>query len=103
MVRNAISGLAALLLLAIPGLAAAYGFNEMRLAFLEYFASLDDLNVANPHFPWGKFLIGAVLFLAGVGFIGGWIFYRDRKRNYVASRIRPRQTPPRSGEDGETP
>lgn len=100
--RNAAQRIVALLLLAIPGLAAAYGFNEMRLAFLEYFASLDDLNVADPHFPWGQFITGAVLFLAGVGFIGGWIFYRDRKRNYSVSRIRPRQSPPRSGEDGET-
>ncbi len=75
--------LIAVLLLVIPGIAATYGFLLMQEAF---FAALgpDPL-------PWLKFLAGVILFAAGVAFIGGWIFFRDRKRNYVASRFKQKK------------
>jgi hypothetical protein len=83
-----------MLMLAIPGVVAAYGSLKMKNAFFDYFADLGNLYVADPDFAWGQFIWGAVLFLAGVGFIGGWIFYRDRKRNYVAPRFRGKRTRP---------
>lgn len=72
----------AILLLVIPGLTATYGFLAMKDAF---FAQFDT----DGYFLWGKFILGLILFLLGVAFIGGWTFFRDRKRNYVAPRFKP--------------
>jgi len=33
-------------------------------------------------------ILGFILFAIGVSFIGGWTFFRDRKRNYVAPRFK---------------
>ncbi|SDO08478.1 Protein of unknown function [Paenibacillus sp. yr247] len=71
----------AILLLVIPGLTATYGFLAMKDAFFAQFAE-------DGHFLWGKFILGLILFLLGVAFIGGWTFFRDRKRNYVAPRFK---------------
>ncbi|SFI57483.1 Protein of unknown function [Paenibacillus sp. UNC496MF] len=86
----------AVLLLVIPGLGATYGFLLMKDAIFHFFASFgDDASVAHP-FEWWRFIAGLALFLLGVGFIGGWTFFRDRKRNYVATRFRKRRPrPPR--------
>lgn len=73
----------AVLLLVIPGWAATYGFLLMKNAV---FASFGP-----GAFPWLSFLAGLLLFILGVAFIGGWIFYRDRKRNYVAPRFREKK------------
>lgn len=73
----------AALLLVIPGILATYGFLSMKNAVFESFGP--------PTFPWWKFLLGLVLFIFGVGFIGGWIFFRDRKHNYVAPRFREKK------------
>lgn len=75
----------AVLLLVIPGLMATYGFLAMKDALFMGFA--DD----STGFMWGKMLLGIVLFALGVGFIGGWTFFRDRKRNYVAPRFNGRK------------
>ncbi len=75
----------AILLLVIPGLMATYGFLAMKDAFFAQFA--EDPG----HMLWGKFLLGLVLFLIGVAFIGGWTFFRDRKRNYVAPRYKAKR------------
>ncbi|GAA3405417.1 DUF2627 domain-containing protein [Paenibacillus hodogayensis] len=80
----------AILLLIIPGIAATYGFLAMKDAFFAQFGPEDE----NPHILWGKMLFGFVLFAAGVTFIGGWIFFRDRKRNYVAPRFRAKKKRP---------
>lgn len=80
--HNAVSRFIAILLLVIPGLAATYGFLAMKDA---WFAQFDG------GFLWGKFAFGLLLFAAGVSFIGGWIFFRDRKRNYVAPRFREKR------------
>lgn len=82
--------LIAILLLVIPGFLATYGFLEMKNAIFDYVAAHgDEGNI--PTFNWGKLIWGVVLFGAGAGFIGGWIFYRDRKRNYVAPRFREKK------------
>ncbi|MBB6692938.1 DUF2627 domain-containing protein [Cohnella xylanilytica] len=92
-----ISRLIAILLLVIPGLLAAYGFLLMKDALFDYFAQLGNVELPTPKFAWLDFALGFVLFLVGVGFIGGWIFFRDRKHNYLSSRFRPkRPRPPRA-------
>lgn len=77
----------ALLLLIVPGFMATYGFLAMKDAFFAQFGS-EELN---PHFLWGKFVLGLILFALGVSFIGGWILFRDRKRNYVAPRFKQKR------------
>ncbi len=87
--------LIAILLLVIPGLLAAYGFLLMKNALFDYFAQM-GITDFTPDFHWLKFIGGAVLFLIGIGFIGGWTFFRDRKHNYLSSRFRPKvPRPPR--------
>lgn len=93
--------LIAILLLVIPGLAAAYGFLLMKDALFDYFADMGDVAL-EPNFAWGSFVLGALLFLIGIAFIGGWVFYRDRKRNYLAPRFRPKR-PPRPPRPQERP
>jgi hypothetical protein len=73
----------AVLLLVIPGWMATYGFLLMKNSV---FASFGPGSL-----PWLKFIGGLLLFAAGVAFIGGWIFYRDRKRNYVSPRFREKK------------
>lgn len=69
----------ALLIMLIPGVVAIYGWTLMREAFFTTF----DPN----GFHWWTFLLGLLLFLLGLAFIGGFIRHRDKKRNY-----RPRFT-----------
>ncbi|MCD9021302.1 DUF2627 domain-containing protein [Cohnella silvisoli] len=99
-----IQRLIAILLLVIPGLGAAYGFLLMKDALYDYFAQMGGVDSSAPDFSWGSFIIGAILFLIGIGFIGGWTFFRDRKRNYLSSRFRPsKPRPPRpSVDDGKS-
>lgn len=80
----------AVLLLVIPGVLATYGFLEVKNALFEYVAELGDGD-GEKSFQWLRLLKGIVLFFAGAGFIGGWIFFRDRKRNYVAPRFKSRR------------
>jgi hypothetical protein len=82
--RTTVARFVAAILLVVPGIMATYGFLAMKDAFFAQFGSADN----HPHFLWGKFLLGLVLFAAGVGFIGGWILFRDRKRHYVAPRFK---------------
>jgi hypothetical protein len=82
--KSVISKLIAVLLLVVPGLLATYGFLAMKDAI---FAQFDS----GLGFLWGKFVIGFICFAAGTAFIGGWTFYRDRKRNYVAPRFKAKR------------
>jgi hypothetical protein len=79
--------LLAVLLLVIPGIAATYGFLAMKDAWFAQFGPPEQ----HPRILWGQFAVGFVLFVAGVAFIGGWIFFRDRKRNYVAPRFKQKK------------
>lgn len=71
----------ALVILLIPGFIAAYGIKLMR-----------DMIFGILLFPypalWVQFLCGIILFILGISFIAGFIFYRDRKRNKVQSRFK---------------
>lgn len=71
----------ALIILLIPGFLAAYGIKLMRdMVF----------GILQSPFPylWLQFLAGMLLFLLGLGFVAGFILYRDRKRNKVQNRFK---------------
>jgi len=80
----------AILLLVIPGLLAAFGFLEMKDALFDYFAAHGN-EEAQPKLQWLKLILGFIWFSIGVSFIGGWIFFRDRKRNYLSSRFKEKK------------
>ncbi|MFC7394155.1 DUF2627 domain-containing protein [Scopulibacillus cellulosilyticus] len=65
----------ALLIIVIPGAVAAIGIKLMRDTLFDYL---------NAPFPWIwlQFVSGLIFALVGITFIGGWIYYRDKKRNY---------------------
>jgi tetrahydromethanopterin S-methyltransferase subunit E len=70
----------ALVILLIPGFLAAYGIKLMRdMTF----------GILQSPFPylWLQFLLGLLFFVGGLGFVAGFIFYRDRKRNKVQTRF----------------
>ncbi|MNW46166.1 hypothetical protein D3C74_234460 [compost metagenome] len=78
----------AIILLAIPGLLATIGFLKMKDAFFLFVSRHGDDSLTSVTFDWLDFGIGFVLFAIGIGFLAGWIFFRDRKRNYVGPRFR---------------
>lgn len=78
----------AILLVVIPGVIATIGFLLMKNVVFDYIVSCGDDKVAAPTFQWLPFILSLLLFIIGIGFIGGWIYFRDRKRNYVAARFR---------------
>lgn len=72
---------AALVIVLIPGIMAVMGIKWMR----------DTLfGVLQFPFPvlWLQFITGLMSFLLGLAFVGGFIFYRDRKRNKVQLKYR---------------
>jgi hypothetical protein len=87
MMKDTIKRFIAALLLVIPGIIATYGFLAMKDAFFAQFGAAET----HPHIQWGKMVLGFFLFALGVGFIGGWTFYRDRKRNYLAPRFKAKR------------
>ncbi len=82
----------AVLLLVLPGWLATAGFLKMKDSLFDWFAQQDPAQTQHG-FDWLLFLIGLIMFIAGVGFIAGWTFYRDRKRNYVSPRFREKKRP----------
>jgi len=71
----------ALIILVIPGFLAAFGIKLMRdMTF----------GILQAPFPnlWLQFLTGFILFVGGLGFVGGFIFHRERKRNNVQARFK---------------
>lgn len=72
--------LIALIILLIPGLIAAWGIKLMRDGFF---------SIIHPPFSIVsvQFLTGLILFLLGLAFIGGFVLYRDQKRNKVQPRF----------------
>ncbi|MCM3716742.1 DUF2627 domain-containing protein [Fictibacillus phosphorivorans] len=72
---------AALIIVLIPGILAVMGIKWMR----------DTLfGVLQFPFPvlWLQFIVGLISFSAGLAFVGGFIFYRDRKRNKVQLKFK---------------
>lgn len=69
----------AVLLIFIPGVIGAYGIKLMRDAlFSEVYSLLVNETI--------QFIVGFILFIVGFGFIGGFIFHRDKKRNKLKSQ-----------------
>lgn len=83
----------AIIMLVVPGVIACFGFLKMKDALFVYFSDFGN-DAVTPDFQWLTFLLGLVMFGAGAGFIGGWIFFRDRKRNYVAPRFKEKRPRP---------
>ncbi len=67
------------------------GFLKMKDALFLYMSQHGDETLAAVSFDWLNFLVGLLLFAVGIGFLGGWIFFRDRKRNYVGPRRKARK------------
>lgn len=73
----------ALVIMVFPGILAALGIKLMRdMTF----------GILQPPIPflWLQFILGFFLFIGGLSFVAGFIFYRDRKRNKVQKRFTKR-------------
>jgi hypothetical protein len=57
-------------------LLAGYGLNMIRIAIVEEIAAPDTV-------IWWRVLIGSILMTGGLGYLGGFIYYRDKKRGKV--------------------
>ncbi|WP_078552951.1 DUF2627 domain-containing protein [Bacillus alkalicellulosilyticus] len=71
----------ALLILVIPAILAGYGIKLMRDTVFQHLIT---------PFPnlWIQFFCGLLFLLGGLGFVGGFIFHRDRKNGKVAPKYR---------------
>lgn len=69
--------LLAVLVIAIPGIFAGYGWNLMKEAIFDNFTAVGE------PFPILKLLFGLVLFLLGTFFIAGFFLYRDKKKKML--------------------
>lgn len=69
--------LMAFLVLLIPGVIAGYGIKLMR----DTLYGIGPIDVS-----WLQFLIGFILMVLGVGFIAGFILYRDRKKGKIPAK-----------------
>jgi len=71
----------ALIILVIPGALAALGIKLMR-----------DMTFGILQTPFPnlllQFLTGLIFFIGGLGFVAGFIFHRDRKRNKVQPKFK---------------
>lgn len=66
----------ALMIMVTPGVIGAFGIKLMRDAlFYEVYPILWNAGV--------QFIVGLILFVCGLTFIGGYIFHRDKKRNLL--------------------
>jgi hypothetical protein len=71
----------ALMILLIPGFSAGLGIKLMRdMVFGILQPPLPSLLV--------QFLVGLLMFIIGLGFVAGFVLYRDRKRNKVQNRFK---------------
>jgi TRAP-type C4-dicarboxylate transport system permease small subunit len=76
-----IQSIVALLILLIPGFLAVYGWKLMRDTIMNATLNAENIN-------WLLFLLGLFFFVGGLAYVGGFIFYRDRKRKKVQPRFR---------------
>jgi putative Mn2+ efflux pump MntP len=72
--------LIALIIMVIPGIVAVIGIKLIRDMIFGILIS---------PFPslWIQLIAGIIFIVFGIWFIGGFIFYRDRKRNKVQSKF----------------
>ncbi|MCQ6266153.1 DUF2627 domain-containing protein [Fictibacillus sp. WQ 8-8] len=71
--------LIALLIMVIPGIAGVVGIKLMRDVLFGIHYGFGVL--------WLQFAAGFILFVCGLSFVAGFVFYRDRKRNKVQTRF----------------
>ncbi|WP_209860443.1 DUF2627 domain-containing protein [Paenibacillus shirakamiensis] len=76
----------AVLILVIPGIIAMIGFIFMKDAIFFYMSDHGNDNLTHVTFDWMRFVGGLVMFAIGMSFLGGWIYFRDHKRNYTGPR-----------------
>lgn len=79
--------LVALLILLIPGCLAALGIKLMR-------DTVFGVLIGPFQILWLQGLTGLICFCIGLYLLGGFILYRDRKRNQVSARFRKKQNGP---------
>lgn len=73
--------LIALLLLVTPGIIAVYGIKLIRDALFGEFHEV-YFHIAL------QGIVGLLFVIGGIGFIGGFILHRDRKRNLTKGRFK---------------
>lgn len=78
----------ALLVLLIPGGLGALGIKLMR-------DTVFGILIGPFQILWLQGLAGFICFAGGLYLLGGFILYRDRKRNQVSPRFRKKQSLPR--------
>jgi hypothetical protein len=71
--------LIAILLMCIPGGMSVYGWTLMRDILFH--------TAAGEPFGYLPFSIGLILFLLGLSIVGGFIYYRDKKRNKIQPKL----------------
>lgn len=69
-----ISRIVSLLFLVLPIAISMYGWKIMRDVLFDYFAQQG--------FNGLSFALGLICFIGGLAFVGGFIFFRDKKRRY---------------------
>ncbi|MBM7598034.1 putative lysophospholipase L1 biosynthesis ABC-type transport system permease subunit [Virgibacillus halotolerans] len=67
----------------IPGIIAAFGIKLMRDSIFNEFYPLF-------FYPSIQFIVGLLLFLGGIGFIGGFIVHRDRNKQKLKQQNKRR-------------
>jgi hypothetical protein len=77
--------LIAILLMCIPGAISVYGWTLMRDIIFH--------TAAGATFAYISFFIGLILFLLGLAIVGGFIFYRDKKRNKIQPKLLKQKEP----------
>ncbi|MEC5422304.1 DUF2627 family protein [Virgibacillus sp. C22-A2] len=73
----------AALMLFVPGIISAFGIKLMRDTLFDDFHPIFFHVVV-------QFFAGFVLFIIGIGFIGGFIVHRDRKRQLIKNKNKKR-------------
>jgi hypothetical protein len=68
----------AIILMCLPGVVSVYGWTLMRDILFD--------TAAGTPFATIQFVIGLLLFIAGIAIIGGFIFYRDKKNNRIKKK-----------------
>lgn len=70
----------ALVLLCIPGAIGIYGWKWMRDVFFDYMGG-EGFNILS-------FAGGLAMFLISLTFLGGFLYYRDEKKNLIQPKLR---------------
>ena len=71
----------AFLVLLIPGIIAGFGIKLMRDTFY-------GILIGPMPALWFQFIAGLIFFILGIGFIAGFILYRDRKKGKIGTPLK---------------